>query len=590
MKQFFKTVLASMVGFFLAFLLCVFLIMVLVSGVLSGFEKNKKEEITSHTLLEIKLDEPVTERTQDDPFGNFSFSDFGKRSQPGLNDIIASIQAAAKDDKIDGIILEVDQVSAGMASLQEIRNELLDFKKSGKAILAYSEYMTQSAYLLASVADTIYLNPQGGIEFRGLRTELMFFKGAFEKLGVEPQVIKHGKFKSAAETFVETKMTDENRVQISRFVDSMYDDYLSSISGNRKIEKSRLKELADGLMIKNAKDAVKYGLVDKLIYRDEFMSIQKKLSSVDEKDKLKTISLAKYNDSKPTDYSKNRDQKIAVIYANGNIVSGDGDDNSVGSERISEAIRKARNDDKVKAIVLRVNSPGGSALASDVILREAELAVKVKPFVVSMGNLAASGGYYISCKATKIVAQPNTITGSIGVIGLILSGKELLNQKLGITVDTYKTGPYADMGTFTRPLTANEKEIIANSVDEVYETFVEHVSVGRGMTRAKVDSIGQGRVWTGRDALALGLVDTLGSLQDAIHIAAKEAGLTDYKVVEQPELLDPITKMMRNMSESKTESVIRKELGASYPYYMHLKDALRSSGIQTRMPVIIDIY
>ncbi|HND70587.1 MAG TPA: signal peptide peptidase SppA, partial [Bacteroidia bacterium] len=438
MKQFLKYVLATLTGLILFCLLTFFLFAVMLG---SAFKK-EVVEVKNNSVLKIEFKMPIAERSDNNPFRNLNFSTLKASKQPGLNDIISNIEKAEKDDNIKGILLNLNSFEAGYATTTEIRNALVKFKKSGKFLFAYAEYYSTKAYYLASAADKIYVHPEGAVDFKGLYAQLMFMKGALDKLEIEPEIIRHGKFKSAIEPFILDKMSPENKEQVATFINSIWETISSEIAESRKISREALEQISDSLSAENAKDALRLKLVDQLCYKDELEKILAEKSDVKE-DEINYISLNKYNEAVVKSDKKFTTDRIAVIYAVGDIVSGSGEDDQVGSDRIAAAIKKARLDDKVKAIVLRVNSPGGSALASDVIWRETKLAKEKKPFIVSMGNLAASGGYYISCLADTIVAQRTTITGSIGVFGLLFNAQKLLNNKLGLTFDTYKTGPYA---------------------------------------------------------------------------------------------------------------------------------------------------
>lgn len=572
---------ASMLGMLLMFIFLFLICLGIVSAIVSSAGSDKSVQLSANSVLEIKLDEPLTERTPNNPLKNLKFPSLKSSNQLGVYDIVKNIEKAGKDENIKGIYLNVSNIQGGLASIEEIRNALLRFKESKKFIVAYSEDYAQTTYYLCSVADKIYLNPQGAIDFKGFFTELAFFKGMFDKLEIQPEVIRHGKFKSAVEPFIAEKMSNENREQIKTFVDAMWNHTVEKIAESRKKSADELQLIADSLKVQKPEDAVTYGLADQLAYQDEVEKILKDKAGVSSNDKLNLVSLGKYKHvpEKAGEYVKER---IAIVYASGAIGSGEGDDENVGSETTAEAIRKARLDNNVKAIVLRVNSPGGSALASEVIWRETELAHKVKPVIVSMGNLAASGGYYISCAADTIVAQPNTITGSIGVFGLLFNFKNLLNNKLGITTDIYKTGNYSDIGMPTHPLSDAERKIIQNSVEDVYSTFLKHVSDGRGMSTADVDSIGQGRVWSGIDAKRLGLVDVLGDFNDAIKIAAKMAKLDKYRITELPVQKDPIEELIRDLKDDAQASYVKQNFGDAADYLKSLKEILNMRGVQTR--------
>ena len=587
MKQFFKFTFASMLGFLLAgFLVFIIFIGILVSAVSMG--KKETVVVPEKTVLVLTLDQPVSERSSDNPLAHFNFSRPDMSSQLGLNDIVKNINKAAADSKVKGIYLELSDIPSGQATIEEIRNALIDFKKSGKFILAYAEVFTQKSYYLASVADKIYLNPAGGMEFKGMVGQVMFFKGLLDKIDVEAQVIRHGKFKSAIEPFTLDKMSEPNKIQTLTFISGMWKHMLEGISASRKISVDDLNAIANEYKIQTPQDAVSQKMVDKLLYKDQVLDELKNRLDVKTAKDLKLMKIGKYANAAVSENSSSQD-KIAVIYATGDIISGEGNEETIGSETISKAIRKARLDDNVKAVVLRVNSPGGSALASDVIWREMVLTKKAKPVVVSMGDVAASGGYYIACAADKIYAYPNTITGSIGVFGIIPNMKEMFNKNLGITFDEVKTNPYADYIPVTRPMNDAEKKIITRDIENIYSTFTAHVSEGRKMTVAQVDSIGQGRVWSGIDAKRIGLIDEFGGLNDAVKEAARLAKLKTYRTQELPEQKDTFQQLMETFAGDNASISLRNELGAAYPYYKYLSRMSRMQGIQALMPYEFDI-
>lgn len=591
--------LATVLGIIISVFL---LVIVLVS--IAGLS-DKPVRVEPNTILHIKLDKRILDRASESPFENFDKFTGEFEDQLGLKkDILDNLKKAKTDEKIKGIFLDLELVSAGMATLDEIRTALLDFKTSGKFIYAYSEIYSQKAYYIASVADSVFIYPEGVLEFRGLSTQIAFLKGLLEKLEVEPQIIrgKNNKFKSAVEPFFLDKMSDANREQTSKYVGAIWNHIVKGISESRNISADELKLIADSLRIRKAADAVKYKLADASVYKDEMLEKLREKTGAEDEKKIKFITLKKYSragkenkeeEEENDGAGKFKKDKIAVIYAQGGIESGKGDNETIGSERISEAIRKARKDEKVKAIVLRVNSPGGSALASDVIWREAGLAKKVKPVIVSMGDVAASGGYYISCNADTILASPVTITGSIGVFGVLPNAQKFFNNKLGITFDGVKTNAYSDMGTnITRPLTPEEFSIIQDEVDDIYSDFIGKVSDGRRISREQVDSIGQGRVWSGTDAKNIGLIDEFGGLEKAIEIAAAKAGITDYRISHLPAKKDPFEQIMQELmgGENEETRIISAALGANYKYYQQLKSVLRMSGVQARLPYLIEIY
>ncbi|MBK7850373.1 MAG: signal peptide peptidase SppA [Bacteroidetes bacterium] len=589
MKEFFKFMFASMLGFFLSIMVIFVISLFLIAGILSAVKSDTEISIDDNSILEITLNYPIRERSANNPFEGFSFGNLIPERDMGLDDVLKNIRKAKNDPKIKGIFLNLSGVQTGLATVEEIRNVLLEFKESKKFIYAYGEELSQGAYYIASVADRIYLNPQGSVDFKGLHAELMFFKGALEKLEIEPQIIRHGKFKSAVEPFLLDKMSPENREQIDALMTSIWSDVLTNLAVARKMSTDQLQEIADQFSSRSAKGALAAGMIDKIAYYDEVLSDLKKASGRGEKEKERFITLRKYNKAFVKSDKEWSNQKIAVIYAAGDIVSGKGQEDEIGSERLADAIRKAREDSSIKAIVLRVNSPGGSALASDVIWRETVLAKKVKPFIVSMGDYAASGGYYISCAADTIVAESNTITGSIGVFGLMFNAQKLFNNKLGITFDTIKTARFADIGSGTRAMRDDERSIIQDQVENIYDDFITHVSEGRKISKAQVDSIGQGRVWSGTDAKRLGLVDVIGGIETAINIAAKKAHLDNYRTIALPEQKEFLDKLLEDMNTEVRSGIVKEELGDSYRYYNNLKDLVRQNGIMARMQVGLEI-
>lgn len=586
MKQFFKFMLASVAGFFVAGFIMILFIFFLISGLVSGLQENDKAKVTEHSVLEITLDGSIKERTTKNPIESIGLSGIDINRSLGLDDILKCISEAKTDTKVDGLFLNLSGIQSGLATVEEIRNALLDFKKSKKFIYAYSEGYSQGGYYLASLADKIFMYPEGDIDFRGFRAEMMFFKGTLEKLELEPEVIRHGKFKSAIEPFILDKMSPENKEQVTVFISSMWNQFIADIADSRKLSVEQVQSVADNLGARSGQDALKSKFVDQLSYYDEVLDELKRKTGLNSDDKVKFVDLKKYAQSLPAikEFSA---KKIAVIYANGEIVGGKGDEDQMGSDKIAAAIRKARTDTTIKAIVLRVNSPGGSALASDVIWRETILAKKAKPFVVSMGDYAASGGYYISCAADKIVAEPTTITGSIGVFGLMFNAQKLFNNKLGITFDSVRTGKYANIGSTFYPITDEERAIIQESVEKIYDTFITHVSEGRKMEKAAVDSIGQGRVWTGTDAKTLGLVDEIGGIDKAIEIASKMAKLEKYRTISLPEQKDFMKQLMEDFGEDAKANYAKSELGSAYSYYQDLHSLLQQKGVQARLPFTV---
>ena len=582
MKEFFKFVFASMIGVLLSVFVMFVLGILLIIGIVSTASNESKVTIDDNTVLHLSLNYPISERTSKNPFQNLNFGGFETENNLGLKDILAHIKEAKTDSRIKGIYVDVSAIQGGFASIEEIRNALIDFKKSGKFILAYSEVYTKGAYYLASVADKIYVNPEGMVDFKGFSTEIMFFKGALEKLDIEAQVIKVGTYKSAVEPYILDKMSKPNREQITSFLGSLYTHFLSNIAISRKIPVDSLSAIANTAAVQTATDAVKFRLVDGVKYKDEVLTELKSLCGIAQKKELRSVSISDYT-PQSKELSKASADRIAVVYAVGEIVSGEGDDETMGSENISRAIRTARLDDKVKALVLRINSPGGSSLASDVIWREVELTKKVKPVIVSMGDVAASGGYYIACAADSIFAQPNTITGSIGVFAIIPNMKKFFNNKLGITFDEVKTSKFSEI-SITRPLSDDERLLLQAEVNNIYKTFTQKVANGRHKTPEFIDNIGQGRVWTGAEAIKIGLVDRLGNITDAVKSAAKKAGLKEYKLVDYPDQKDPLKELFDDSADKVRTYFTKQELGENYNYYQKMQSVLKTTGIQSRMP------
>jgi len=587
MKEFFKYVFATVVGIIISAVILGILGFIVIVGMISSIGSETETVVKKNSVLYLNLDQAIIERT---PEGSLSSLIGGSSDKSiGFNDVIRALKKAQSDEKIQAVYINVSAPNAGMATMLEVRNAIIDFKKSKKPVIAYSEVYSQGAYYLASAANKVYLNPEGDLDFKGFSSNLVFFKGALEKLGIEAQIIRVGNYKSAVEPLINTKMSDYNREQVTAYVNGLYDTFLTGISQTRKIEKDSLFQIANQLKIQFPKDALAYKMVDGLKYKDEVLDELKNITGTDKKKDINSVSINDYIKNLPTQGDISSKNKVAVIYANGDIVGGEGSDEQIGSERISRAIRKARLDDDVKAIVLRVNSGGGSALASDVIWREMVLSKKVKPVIASFGDVAASGGYYIGCGADSIFVQPNTITGSIGVFGIIPNFQNLLNNKLGITFDGVKTGQYADIMSTNRPLTPAERAIIQNGVNKIYDTFITKVADGRKKTKTQVDSIGGGHVWIGTDAIKNGLADRLGSFGDAVASAAKKAKLKDYRVVEYPEKIDPLKELLNSAKDNVSAYYAKKEFGENYLLYKQMQKAISNAGIQARMDYEIRI-
>ena len=588
MKNFIKYTFATILGGIITFFLAFFILAGIIGAMVASSSEGTAVTVKENTILKVNLSSAIVDREPLDPMAEFNFGD-KENSVKGLNTVINTLKAAAADDKIKGIYFDANGFAGGgLATLESLRNALLDFKASGKFIISYSEIYDQKNYYIASVADEIYLNPAGGMEIKGIGAQLMFFKNALDKFGVDMQIIRgpNNKFKSAVEPFMYDKMSDANRKQMTVFLGSIWDNMVAQMSASRGISVADFNIIADSLWAADPAKALELKLIDGVKYIDEVNAIL--ANKVDaELDDVNTISIADYS---TTVKRKNvlAKEKIAVIYAVGEIKSGEGNDEVIGSERIAKAVRKARKDSTIKAIVLRVNSPGGSALASEVMWRELVLAKNTKPLVVSMGNYAASGGYYIACMADKIVAQPNTLTGSIGVFGMIPNFQKLMNDKLGITTDQVSTNANSVLGVYT-PLTPFQLKSIQKGVVRIYGTFISHVAEGRNMTVEQVDAIGQGRVWSGTNAKEIGLVDELGNLERAIDIAAELANIEDYKIKEMPKRKNPLEEMMKQFGKSVKMKIISSELGETTKYYNYLQTLNEMDEIQARLPYFIDI-
>jgi protease IV len=589
MKNFFVYMLATVAGIIVASIL----LFLITAGIFSAImaSQDKPVEIADHSVLQLTLDRPVHDRKSSLPVLVYNITSFRTNSQLGLNDILANIRKAEADTHITGIFLDLSGIDAGIATVEEIRNALLEFKKTGKFILAYSSNYSQKAYYLASVADKVYMNPGGSVDFVGLSAQVMFYKNTLEKLDVKPEIIRHGRFKSAVEPFMLDRMSPENREQIRTYVGSIWDHLVNRIAESRHIGADTLNRFADSLMLWNNSQAIRYGLLDTLLYRDQVLDTLVRLTGVSDVKDLELVSHQTYlrvpRARTTKTYTRN---KIAVIYAEGDIVMGDPGEGSIGSESLSATLRQARRDSTIKAIVFRVNSGGGSALASEVIWRELYLAHKVKPVVASMGDVAASGGYYVLTAADTILASPTTITGSIGVFGLLVDASDFLKNKLGITTDTEKTNAYSDFGSVYRPLSPVERNTLQKMIDETYHTFVTRVSDGRKIPFNTVDQMAEGRVWSGSNAHERKLVDAMGGLTDAVELAARMAKLDNYRVVELPRQEDPLSQLMKELSEDISARVLRRELGQTYPAFQHLEHLMGGDRIQTRIPFDISVH
>jgi protease-4 len=588
MKNFLKYTLATVTGIVLTSILFLIILIAGLSAIVASGDK--PAVISKNSVLVLNAGVVIPDRDNENPLSGIDFMDMSFYSSVGLNEILRNIQKASADNNIKGILIENGLLPSGWATTGEIRNALMEFRDSGKFVISYTDYiLMQQCYYLSTAADKIYINPGAIVEFKGLSSDVLFFKNALEKLGIEIQVTRHGKFKGAVEPFILDKLSEENREQIKDFTGSIWSHVIQTISESRAIPQDKLTRMADNLAGNLASGALENKLVDGIMFRDELIDTLKSLAGLQKKEDLKLVSMTKYGKvphSAKVFTTKNR---IAVIYAEGNIVSGKGNESNIGGIHYSEIIRKERLDTSVKAIVLRVNSPGGDAISSDMIWRELMLARKVKPVVISMGNYAASGGYYISAPATKIFANPGTISGSIGVFGIMINAETLLEKKLGLTTETVNTNKYSDFPSPFRPMSNYEKEALQMRVEKIYSNFVSKVAEGREMTFEEVDYIGQGRVWNGSRAMTIGLVDEMGGLTEAIKSAAELAGIDKYKIRELPERQDPFARLLSQLGRDVRMKVLKRELGESFYNYDRLMKLKDLSGIQARLPYFIDI-
>lgn len=554
--------------------------------ILSLVASEKEVVITDNSVLHLRLESPITEQEVEDPLSEL-FPGVGNQSI-GLIQLKQAIETAKTDNKIKGIYLNINYLQAGISTVDEIRESLLDFRSSGKWIVAYSDVYTEGAYYLASAADKVYLNPEGQIEFNGLATEVIFFKRMFDKLEIKPQVFRVGDFKSAVEPFLRDNLSDENKLQLSSMLNSIYGEMLNKISESRKISKANLKEISDDMMVQNAKQALKYGLVDSLYYDDQLKDELRERLKVDKDKDISFVKYSKYR--KSVKAYKNSKNEVAVIVADGTILPGEADQGIVGSATICEEIRKARTNDKVKAIVLRINSPGGAFQAGDQMWREVVLATQEKPVIASMSDYAASGGYYLAMACDTIVAQPTTITGSIGVFSVLFDLSQFMGNKLGITSEEVKTGKIGELITVTRSLTEVEKDIWQKQTNEIYEIFTAKAASGRHMSQEDIKKIASGRVWTGSQAKDNGLVDVLGGLDDAIKLAAQKGGVAaDYKLRYYPKQKNFLEKLMGDFEQNNKAKTLQTELGEYYPWYQRWQKVKQYQGVQARMPFEFEI-
>lgn len=585
--NFIKRVLSTVVGIFVFLIIC----FVLLIGVALIFGSSAEEivSVKPNSVLELTLDFPIKDYAGKVEYKDYSFLNEDRKN--GLFNIIDAIKYAETDDNIKGISIDNSFINAGITQTKEIRDALLKFKKSGKFITAYSDVFTQKDYYLSSVADTIYMNPAGALEFKGLYSEQLYLKDIQDKTGLKMEVIRYGKYKSAVEPFLVNEMSAENREQISVYLNSIWKQVKEEVSESRHISVAQLDTIADNLLARNAMLAKNAQLIDKIAYYDEYTNALKHALKIDKDEDIERITMLDYvvHVANKLESSSN-ENSIAVIYAEGDIIYGEGNENSVGQITMGKALKEARDDDKVKAIVLRINSPGGDALASELIWREIELTKKAKPVMVSMGDLAASGGYYIACNADKIIAEPTTITGSIGVFGMLPNGKELADS-WGINAEQVITNKNAVTYSFFEPLSETQHDFIREGVIDVYELFTKRVADGRNMKQDDVKMIAEGRVWTGADAVNNGLVDEIGGLDLALKRAAEAANIKHYKIKELPIFEMDLDKILTSYGLVKTkEDILKEELGEeNYKILKKIKSISEKKGVQLLFPYSIDI-
>ena len=586
--NFIKTFLASLLAFIVANFAIFMIFIVFVAGI-AALAGTSITTVEPGSVLKIDLAESIVDQPVNDPLASFNPMSMDVQKSVSNMQVMRAIEAASQDENIEGIYINLTGAgTASAAMLEEIRNYLKRFKESEKFVIAYGETYSQGGYYLASTADSIFLNPAGQMDWHGLAAQVMFYKGLLDKLGVEPQVFRHGTFKSAIEPYILNKMSPANRTQMETYINSIWGTIVEGVAESRNLSIDSLNIYANELSAMMAEDALDKRMIDALKYEDEVEDVMREKLALDADAEIPFVSLGEYIAAKPytPTYS---DNKIEVIYAEGQIVQGNSEKGTLGSTTLADQLAEARMDEEVKAVVLRVNSPGGSALASEVMWREMELLRQQKPVIVSMGDYAASGGYYISAPADAIVADATTLTGSIGVFGLMFNAEKALQNKLGVTVDVAKSNPSADMNGMFRGVTSTEREFIMKGIEQVYTTFVNHVADGRNMTFDSVDAIGQGRVWTGNDGKRIGLVDQIGGLHEAIAIAADKAECIDDFMVreaisEQTGLAAILNSLQMHISDRK----LRKEMGVFYEDYCKLRAMMDNQGVQAlAMPIKI---
>lgn len=581
--KFLSNVLAVLVGL----LIFSFVMLFILIGIISLSSAEKAVSVSDNSVLHLRLSGQIVEREIDDPFAELGLMGSGPREM-GLKEMKEAIRQAKSDEKIMGIFVEPRMFAAGIASIEELRQALEDFKTSGKFIMAYSEYYTERAYYLASVADELYITPgYGMLEFNGLSAEYVFITGMLEKLGIEPQIFRVGEYKSAVEPFIRKDLSEENKEQISAYVNEIHDHLLEKIAESRDMPQNEVRKISYSMLARTTEDAVNLGLIDGEKYYNEFLNTLKEKLGLEEDEKVSMVSYRKYNKSyAKTKYSK---QRIAVIVGEGNIISGQAENQMIGSDSYAKLLKNVRENDRIKAVVIRINSGGGSPLASDVIWKEIKLTAEKKPVIASISDVAASGGYYVVMACDKIYAQPTSLTGSIGIFGVLFNAEELLEEKLGITFDNVRTGEFSDMYTITRPLTSFEKEIIQKEIERGYDIFTSKAAEDRNMTKDDLLKIASGRVYSGYEALNNGLVDEFGTLEDAIEDAAETAGLEEYTVTYYPTQKTFLEQIMYDLSDDIQTRFMKIKLGDLYPYYEKVMELNNYLGPQARMPYELKI-
>lgn len=585
MRGFLKIVFATFIALVLFTLIGVFVLI----GIATSAASSDKPIIGSKAVLVLDLSVPFKEQFKEDPFA--ALVNNGEEESPSLFQVTQLLKYAQRDSAVKGLYILCADNANGFAASEELRKAVVDFKNSGKFVVAHGEVISQKGYYIGSAANELYCNPQGGVDWSGFSTNLFFLKGMLDKLEIQPQIFYAGKFKSATEPLRETKMTDANKLQTGVWLGDLYTHFLQAAAMSRNQDTAVLRSLAVKGLVQTAHDAKRYGLVDDLKYDDQIKaSISKKLRQ-EIKTKINFVNLSDYAQS--ADYASSGSEKIALVFANGDIVSGQGDDEMIGSDSYKNILRKIRLDKSIKAVVFRINSGGGSSLASEVIWREISLIRKEKPVVVSMGDMAASGGYYIACNADSVFANANTITGSIGVFSVVPNMQSFFKNKIGVTFDGVKTAPYADMGDVSKPLNDNEKRYFQSAVDSIYATFLSRVADGRKLGLAAVDSIAQGRVWTGTSAKKIGLTDRVGGLQDAIDCAARMADIkrSEIKLKEYPEKKSFIEELMGGYKKSVSTQLLKEQIDPTVLQVLgELKQVKQMVGVpQARIPFMVNI-